>query len=143
MTKQYFASLFGALCVGLFCAPASALDLSLLDAIEKITAQSNDLKKADANLKKAEASLDSANANRWFKLDGSVSYMNMVNVENPTKSNAIQLPAELGGILADSLGMDVANIEEIFAGQEIDRLFINFPDPWPRKKKIFFKQDCH
>ena len=30
--------------------------------------------------------------------------------------------------------MDVANIEEIFAGQEIDRLFINFPDPWPRKK---------
>jgi outer membrane protein TolC len=111
MTKQYFASLFGALCVGLFCAPASALDLSLLDAIEKITAQSNDLKKADANLKKAEASLDSANANRWFKLDGSVSYMNMVNVENPTKSNAIQLPAELGGILADSLGMDVANIE--------------------------------
>ena len=28
----------------------------------------------------------------------------------------------------------VANIEEIFAGQEIDRLFINFPDPWPRKK---------
>ena len=29
---------------------------------------------------------------------------------------------------------DVANIEEIFAGEEIDRLFINFPDPWPRKK---------
>lgn len=29
---------------------------------------------------------------------------------------------------------DVANIEAIFAGQEIDRLFINFPDPWPRKK---------
>ncbi|MBQ1970383.1 MAG: hypothetical protein II221_04230, partial [Paludibacteraceae bacterium] len=22
----------------------------------------------------------------------------------------------------------------IFAGFEIDRLFINFPDPWPRKK---------
>ena len=32
------------------------------------------------------------------------------------------------------IDMDVANIEEIFAGQEIDRLFINFPDPWPRKK---------
>ena len=30
--------------------------------------------------------------------------------------------------------MDVANIEEIFAAGEIDRLFINFPDPWPRKK---------
>ncbi len=32
------------------------------------------------------------------------------------------------------LDMDVAMIEEIFAQAEIDRLFINFPDPWPRKK---------
>ena len=32
------------------------------------------------------------------------------------------------------IDMDVANIEEIFAFGEIDRLFINFPDPWPRKK---------
>ena len=32
------------------------------------------------------------------------------------------------------IDMDVAKIEEIFAGFEIDRLFINFPDPWPRKK---------
>ncbi len=32
------------------------------------------------------------------------------------------------------IDMDVAKIEEIFAGSEIDRLFINFPDPWPRKK---------
>ena len=32
------------------------------------------------------------------------------------------------------IDMDVANIEEIFACGEIDRLFINFPDPWPRKK---------
>jgi len=32
------------------------------------------------------------------------------------------------------IDMDVANMEEIFAGSEIDRLFINFPDPWPRKK---------
>ena len=32
------------------------------------------------------------------------------------------------------IDMDVAKIEEIFDGQEIDRLFINFPDPWPRKK---------
>ena len=32
------------------------------------------------------------------------------------------------------IDMDVANMEEIFASQEIDRLFINFPDPWPRKK---------
>ena len=32
------------------------------------------------------------------------------------------------------IDMDVAEIENIFAPQEIDRLFINFPDPWPRKK---------
>lgn len=32
------------------------------------------------------------------------------------------------------LDMDVEKIEEIFAPAEIDRLFINFPDPWPRKK---------
>ncbi len=32
------------------------------------------------------------------------------------------------------IDMDVAKIEEIFAEGEIDRLFINFPDPWPRKK---------
>ncbi len=32
------------------------------------------------------------------------------------------------------IDMDVANIEDIFAFAEIDRLFINFPDPWPRKK---------
>ena len=32
------------------------------------------------------------------------------------------------------IDMDVALIEDIFAAEEIDRLFINFPDPWPRKK---------
>ena len=32
------------------------------------------------------------------------------------------------------IDMDVAGIEDIFAAGEMDRLFINFPDPWPRKK---------
>ena len=32
------------------------------------------------------------------------------------------------------IDMDVANMQEIFEAHEIDRLFINFPDPWPRKK---------
>ena len=32
------------------------------------------------------------------------------------------------------IDMDVANMEECFSTGEIDRLFINFPDPWPRKK---------
>ncbi len=30
--------------------------------------------------------------------------------------------------------MDVAKMEACFQPGEIDRLFINFPDPWPRKK---------
>lgn len=32
------------------------------------------------------------------------------------------------------IDMDVEKLEEVFAAEEIDRLFINFPDPWPRKK---------
>jgi len=32
------------------------------------------------------------------------------------------------------IDMDVANMEQVFAPGEIDRLFVNFPDPWPRKK---------
>ncbi len=30
--------------------------------------------------------------------------------------------------------MDVANMESCFGPGEIDRMFINFPDPWPRSK---------
>ena len=49
------------------------------------------------------------------------------------------------------IDMDVAKMEEIFAPGEIDRLFINFPDPWPRKKnakcrlthRIFLDKYCH
>lgn len=32
------------------------------------------------------------------------------------------------------IAMDVAKIEECFAESEVDRLYINFCDPWPRKK---------
>lgn len=32
------------------------------------------------------------------------------------------------------IDLDVAMMEDFFAPGEIDRLFINFPDPWPRKK---------
>ena len=49
------------------------------------------------------------------------------------------------------IDMDVANLEDIFAPGEIDRLFINFPDPWPRKKnakrrltyRTFLEKYCH
>ena len=47
---------------------------------------------------------------------------------------AMEKAREMGLTNVFYIDMDVANIETIFAGQEIDRLFINFPDPWPRKK---------
>lgn len=86
-----------------------ALDLSLNDAISKITTESNDLKKADANVKKAQAQLDSVNANRWVNINANASYMNMVNVARPSSDNGIDLPPELGGIL-QGFGQDVSKI---------------------------------
>ncbi len=83
--------------------PANALDLSLENAVTKILAESHDLKKADANLKKAEASLDAANANRWFNIEGTASYMNLVNIEDPSKSKEIVLPPSMGGLISESL----------------------------------------
>ena len=47
---------------------------------------------------------------------------------------AMEKAKEMGLTNVFYIDRDVANIEEIFAGEEIDRLFINFPDPWPRKK---------
>ena len=47
---------------------------------------------------------------------------------------AMEKAREMGLTNVFYIDMDVANIEEIFATGEIDRLFINFPDPWPRKK---------
>ena len=90
---------------------AVALDLSLSQATEKILAQSEDLKKADANVKKAEASLDAANANRWFNIEGSATYMNLVNVANPTKSYGVDLPPELGGLIAQVTKTEINHIE--------------------------------
>ena len=103
MKKTYILSMLAGLCAIVTGVPAYAMDLSLNDAVEKIIAESHDLKKADANLQKAQATLDAANANRWFKLDGSVSYMNMVNVENPTETSKIELPPALGGLISESL----------------------------------------
>ena len=90
---------------------AAALDLSLSQATEKILAQSEDLKKAEANVKKAEASLDAANANRWFNIEGSATYMNLVNVANPTKSYGVDLPPELGGLIAQVAQKEISHIE--------------------------------
>ena len=47
---------------------------------------------------------------------------------------AMEKAKEMGLTNVFYIDMDVAKMEEIFAREEIDRLFINFPDPWPRKK---------
>lgn len=92
-------------------ANANAMDLSLATAVDKIVTESQDLKKADANVKKAQASLDAANANRWFTVDGTVSYMNLINVKKPFESYGVDLTPEMGGVLARVLGTDINHIE--------------------------------
>ena len=47
---------------------------------------------------------------------------------------AMEKASQMGLTNVFYIDADVACIEDIFAAGEIDRLFINFPDPWPRKK---------
>ena len=103
MSKSRMVSVLVAICGGIVSMPTFALELSLSDAVSRVVDQSHDLKKAEANVKKAEASLDAVNANRWFKLEGTASYMNMVNVENPSETQKIELPPELGGLISETL----------------------------------------
>ncbi len=103
MNKIKAISMVACLCAGVCFSPAYSLDLSLSDAISKIQHESHDLKKAQANVNKAEASLDAANANRWFSIEGTASYMNMVNIENPSESMGIELPPAMGGLISESL----------------------------------------
>ena len=46
---------------------------------------------------------------------------------------AMEKAAQMGLTNVYYIDADVAGIEDIFAAGEIDRLFINFPDPWPLK----------
>ncbi|MDW3024882.1 MAG: TolC family protein [Alphaproteobacteria bacterium] len=103
MNKIKLISVAASLCAGFCVLPAYSLDLSLSEAVEKIEQESHDLKKAQTNLSKAEASLDATNANRWFSIDATASYMNMVNIENPSKSMGIELPPAMGGLISESL----------------------------------------
>ena len=95
------------LCAAIMGTDAYAMDLSLDRAVEMILDESQDLKKADANVKKAEASLDAANANRWFKIDGTATYLDLVDMKNPLKSYQVSVPPELGGALSYYLDKQV------------------------------------
>lgn len=110
MRKSKCVKIFSAiLCGTMIMNTGFAMDLSLDDAVKKVVAESNDIKKAEANLKKAQASLDAVNANRWVNINANASYMNMVDVARPTSNDGIKLPPELGGIL-QGMGQDASEI---------------------------------
>lgn len=109
--RKIFGCLF-ALYAGFCRIDGFAMDLSLNDAVQKIVAESHDLKKADANVKKAQASLDAVNANRWFNIEGSASYMNLINVEKPFDSFNVKLPPELGGLVPQLAGVENIDVPD-------------------------------
>ena len=61
----------------------------------------------------------------------------LIAIERCREAMVVAMEKAMGMNLKNVLfiDMDVAKMEEIFAEGEIDRLFINFPDPWPRKKQ--------
>jgi len=88
------------------------MDLSLQDAVDKIVSESNDIKSAEANIKKAKAQLKAVNANRWMSIDGTVSYMNLFDPTDPTNSQGIKIPSDIGAILNNSLPVPLKEIPD-------------------------------
>ena len=107
---------------------AFSMELSLQDAVNKIVAESNDLKTAEANIKKAKAQLKAVNANRWMSVDGTVSYMNLIDPVHPTSSKGVDIPSEIGAILNSSLPVPLGEIpDNIFtAGVQITQPIYTF-----------------
>ncbi len=120
--------LFFFLCALMVLPDAYAMDLSLNDAIEKIVAESNDIKTADANIKKAKAQLNAVNANRWMSIDGNVSYMNLVDPVHPTSGDGVKIPSEIGALIESRLGVPLDQIpDNIFsAGVQITQPIYTF-----------------
>lgn len=109
--RKFFGCLF-ALYAGFCCIDGFAMNLSLGDAVQKIMAESHDLKKADANVKKAQASLDAVNASRWFNIEGTATYMSLINVEKPFDSFNVQLPPEIGGLIPQMAGIENIDVPD-------------------------------
>jgi len=107
---------------------AFGMNLSLNDAVEKIVAESNDIKKAEANVQKAKAQLSSVNANRWMSIDGTVSYTNLIDPKHPTSSKGVELPSELGALLNKSLPMPLSEIPDnmFMAGVQVTQPIYTF-----------------
>ena len=105
---------------------ANAMDLSFETAVDKIVAESNDLKKADANVKKAKAQLKAVNANRWMAIDGTVSYMNLVDPARPFASEGIKIPSDIGALLGSVLPINSVPDNIFSAGVTITQPIYTF-----------------
>ncbi len=105
---------------------AFGMNLSLNQAVDKIVQESNDIKRADANIKKAKAQLDAVNANRWMSIDGTVSYMNLINVRHPTSSTGVEIPSDIGAILGSVLPIDAIPDNIFSAGVQITQPIYTF-----------------
>ena len=99
MRKLFFVIISGLM----FLPNANALDLSLGSAVEKVVAESNDVKKSEANIQKARAQLKSVNANRWMSIDGNMSYMNFIDPKQPTSGHGMPIPSEISALLEHRL----------------------------------------
>lgn len=106
--------------------PVYAMDLSLDLAIEKIVAESNDLKTADANVKKARAQLDAVNANRWMSIDGTATYMNLVDPVRPFSSNGVEIPSDIGALLGSVLPITAVPDNIFSAGIKVTQPIYTF-----------------
>jgi len=103
-----------------------AMDLSLDDVVKKIVEQSNDLKTAEANVKKARAQLSAVNANRWMSIDGTVSYMNLIDPVRPFDSNGVQIPSDIGALLGNVLPLNAIPDNIFSAGVQITQPIYTF-----------------
>ena len=118
--------IFYIMCVFMVLPNAYALDLSLQDAVDKIVAESNDLKTADANIKKAKAQLKAVNANRWMSIDGTVSYMNLVDPTHPTDSQGVKIPSDIGAILGNIMPLSEIPDNIFSAGVQVTQPIYTF-----------------
>ncbi len=121
-----YKMILAVLCGALITNTVSAMDLSLDDAVSKVIAESNDVKKAEANVKKAQATLDSVNANRWVNVNATATYINMVNVEEPFSDQGVKLPPAFGGYLTQMTGYTQIPDNIFVAGVSISQPIYTF-----------------
>ncbi len=67
------------------------------------------------------------------KLHPEINYI-MVDVVPEIALKAAQLMEAEGLTNVKLILMDLANLEEVFEAEELDRIYLNFSDPWPKRR---------